>query len=128
VSAASGGGGGGLRGLLGLALRGRAVAIGREACKRAARRGELHALVMADDAGRSAARDCGAVPATVLLQSGLDKRALGALVGRGDVAALGITDPHLAAGMRQNAPVWEPKRSERRPEEVSGHGDEETHL
>jgi hypothetical protein len=128
VSAVPDGGGGGLHGLLGLALRARALAIGREACKRAARRGELHALVLADDAGRSAARDCGAVPATVLLRSGLDKRALGALVGRGDVAALGITDPHLAAGMRRQAPAWEPERSETRPEEVSGHGDEETHL
>ena len=92
-----------LQRLVGLALRGRHVALGREACKRAAKRGELHALVLADDAGKSAARDCGATPATRVVRSGLDKRGLGAVVGRGEVAALGITDPHLADGVVRTA-------------------------
>jgi ribosomal protein L7Ae-like RNA K-turn-binding protein len=99
--------------LVGLARRGRAVAVGREACKRAARRGELYALLLAEDAGRSAARDCGATAATRLLQGRLDKRELGALVGRSEVAALGITDPHLADGLARHAmPVAARGRSE----------------
>lgn len=93
----------GVRSLLGFAVRRRAVAVGREACKRAARRGVLHALVLADDAGKSAARDCGAGPGTAVVQAGCDKHALGALVGRAEVAALGITDPQLAAGLRRQS-------------------------
>jgi hypothetical protein len=68
--------------LVGQAQRCRATAIGREACRRAARRGDLHALLLATDAGRSAARDCGWRPTVPLLQSGLDKNALGLAVAR----------------------------------------------
>jgi ribosomal protein L7Ae-like RNA K-turn-binding protein len=92
-----------VRSFIGLAVRGRNVAVGREACKRAVARGELHALLLATDAGRSAARDCGVGHGVRLLQSGLDKRELGALVGRAEVAALGITDAQLAAGLLQCA-------------------------
>ena len=88
-----------LRALVGQAQRCRATAIGREACRRAARRGTLHALLLATDAGRSAARDCGWRPPVPLLQSGLDKNALGELVGRTTLAALGITTPALANGL-----------------------------
>jgi hypothetical protein len=88
-----------LRGLIGQAQRCRGTAIGREACRRAARRGTLHALLLASDAGRSVARDCGWRPSVPLLQSGLDKNELGALVGRTTLAALGITVAALAAGM-----------------------------
>lgn len=97
---------GALARLLGLALRGRTAVIGREACKRAARRGALHLLLVARDAGRSAARDCGATAATRVLAAGLDKRALGELVGRGDVAAVGIIDPNLADGIARQAEPW----------------------
>jgi hypothetical protein len=89
--------------LIGLAMRGRAVTVGREACKRAARNGVLYALLMARDAGGSAARDCGATATTRVLGSGLDKRQLGELVGRSEVAALGITDPNLADGIARHA-------------------------
>src|SRR5262249_52581399 len=89
-------------------LRGRKVAVGREACKRAVARGELHALLLATDAGRSTARDCGAGHGVRLLQSGLDKRELGALVGRAEVAALRITDAQLAVGLSQCAARVEP--------------------
>lgn len=88
-----------MRALVGQAQRCRATAIGREACRRAARRGNLHALLLATDAGRSAARDCGWRFPVPLLQSGLDKNELGALVGRATLAALGITTPALAAGL-----------------------------
>lgn len=97
-----------IRALIGLALRSRRAAIGREACRHAARRGELRALLLATDASKRAARDCGWRAPVPLLQSGLDKRALGALVGREELAALGITEAHLAAGLVQHAPPHEP--------------------
>lgn len=93
-----------VRALIGQAQRCRGTAIGREACRRAARRGDLHALLLARDAGRSAARDCGWRAPVPLLQSGLDKEELGALVGRTTLAALGITVPALAAGLARIAP------------------------
>jgi hypothetical protein len=92
-----------IRALVGMALRSRAAALGREACKRAAQRQMLHALLLARDAGGSAARDCGAGPATRVLQSGLDKEELGALAGRGPLAAHGHTDPNMAAGLARYA-------------------------
>jgi len=84
--------------LIGLALRARRVAIGREACKRAARRGTLFALVIASDAGDSAPRDSGATGVPVV-PAGVDKTELGRLVGRDALAVLGITDPGIAAGL-----------------------------
>jgi hypothetical protein len=95
-----------VKALVGMALRSRSAALGRQACKRAARGGTLHALLLASDAGGSAARDCGAGPGVTLLQAGLDKRGLGALVGRDELAALGITDAPLAAGLARHAPPW----------------------
>jgi ribosomal protein L7Ae-like RNA K-turn-binding protein len=97
-----------LRALVGMAIRSRSIAVGREACKRAARRKELHVLLLAADAGGSAARDCGAGPGVRVLRAGLDKQALGALLGRESVAAIGITDAGLAAGLAQHAPPAEP--------------------
>lgn len=84
---------------VGLALRARKVAVGREACKRAQRRGELHAVVVAADAGRSAARDAGVGERIPIVRIDLDRAALGRLVGRQTLAVLGITDPSLAAGL-----------------------------
>ncbi len=89
--------------LVGFALRARKTALGREACRAAARRGELQALVVAADAGSSAARDCLGGRRVPVLQLGLDKRALGALAGRETLAVLGITDAGLAAGLRDGA-------------------------
>lgn len=96
-----------VRALVGLALRSRAAALGREACKHAARRGKLRALLLAADAGVRVARDCGWAPPVPLLQAGCDKRALGALVGRTELAAIGITEEHLAAGLIQYALPFE---------------------
>jgi hypothetical protein len=97
-----------VRALVGLALRSRSAALGRQACRRAARDGALHALLLASDAGGSTARDCGAGAGVPLLQAGLDKRQLGALAGRDELAALGITDAQLAAGLARYAPPWPP--------------------
>jgi ribosomal protein L7Ae-like RNA K-turn-binding protein len=93
-----------LRALVGMAIRSRSIAVGREACKRAARRGELYVLLLAADAGASAGRDCGAGPEVRVLRAGMDKQALGALLGRESVAAIGITDAGLAAGLARYAP------------------------
>jgi ribosomal protein L7Ae-like RNA K-turn-binding protein len=85
--------------LIGFALRARKVACGREACKRSVQRGELRVLVVAADAGPSAARDCLGNAAVPIVRLAADKRALGKLAGRDTLAVLGITDLHLAAGM-----------------------------
>ena len=84
---------------VGLALRARHVVLGRDACKRAARNGTLHAVVVAADAGPSAARDAGAGPNVPVVQVQIDKSELGARVGRTALAVLGITDRQLAAGI-----------------------------
>jgi ribosomal protein L7Ae-like RNA K-turn-binding protein len=100
-----------VRSFVGLAVRSRSLAVGREACKRAARQGSLHLLLLADDAGQSAARDCGAGPQTRTVQSGFDKRGLGALLGRESVAAIGITDADLAAGLWRHAAAAPPPQT-----------------
>jgi ribosomal protein L7Ae-like RNA K-turn-binding protein len=89
--------------LIGFALRARKVSFGREACKRAAQRGELRVLVVAADAGASAERDCLGNVRVPTVRLAADKRALGALAGRETLAVLGITDPHLAAGVCRTA-------------------------
>jgi ribosomal protein L7Ae-like RNA K-turn-binding protein len=98
---------------VGLALRAHKVAVGREACKRAERRGELHLLVVAADAGRSAARDAGAGERTPVVRIPLDRAALGKLVGRDTLAVLGITDPSLAAGLANAATAMRPDAAAR---------------
>jgi ribosomal protein L7Ae-like RNA K-turn-binding protein len=90
-------------GLLGLALRQRAVVLGRTACRRAAERRRLHLVLIAADAGGSAARD-GAIPTHVAcVRVPFGKAELGGVVGRAEVALLGITDPHLSAGLLECA-------------------------
>lgn len=88
-----------IRSLLGLALRSRRVAMGRAACKRAARDGRLHLLLLAADAGTTALRDAGHGAGIECLHLRQDKFELGAWVGREAVAVLGILDPHVAAGL-----------------------------
>jgi ribosomal protein L7Ae-like RNA K-turn-binding protein len=89
--------------LIGFALRARKAVLGREACKRAAQRGALRVLVVAADAGASAARDCLGHVAVPTVRLAADKRALGALAGRDTLAVLGITEPQLAAGICRTA-------------------------
>ena len=90
-----------LRGLLGLAQRGRNLALGRAACRQAGREHRLHLVLVARDAGASAVRDAQGGDAFRVARVGLDKQELGGLVGRSAVAVLGILDPHLASGLLQ---------------------------
>jgi ribosomal protein L7Ae-like RNA K-turn-binding protein len=92
-----------LLGFVGLALRARRAVLGRAACKKAARARRLYALVVASDAGSSAARDAGADDAIPVVRLALDRTELGALVQRDSLAVLGITDPNLAAGLTRAA-------------------------
>jgi ribosomal protein L7Ae-like RNA K-turn-binding protein len=88
-----------LRALVGLALRSRRVAMGRGACRRAAKEGRLKLLLVAADAGATALRDAGSGPGIECLQLRQDKYELGEWVGRSALAILGILDPHVAAGL-----------------------------
>lgn len=91
-----------LRALLGLARRGRKLALGRAACRQAARERRLHLLLVARDAGASAVRDGTGTHAVRCVRVDLDKQQLGGLVGCAAVAILGILDAHVAAGVLQS--------------------------
>ncbi len=88
-----------MRALIGLAMRGRRVALGRAACRQAAGERRLYLVLIASDAGASAERDGAAGRATECLRVALDKQQLGSMVGRDSVAILGILDPHVASGL-----------------------------
>lgn len=93
----------GVRSLLGLGLRQRVVALGRTACRRAGRRGRLHLVLIAADAGDSALRDGAVPPHVACMHLPFGKAELGGVVGRTQLAVLGVTDPHLAAGLLECA-------------------------
>ena len=88
-----------LRALIGQAIASRRSVLGRQACRRAAEERRLHLLVVAEDAGASAERDSGVPESVQRLRCGLDKRELGGLAGRMELALLGITDGQLAASL-----------------------------
>jgi ribosomal protein L7Ae-like RNA K-turn-binding protein len=92
-----------LAGMLGLARRAGVLLIGRNACKRAAVQGRVALLILARDAGGSAARDAGADAAQHTLQCDADKVELGRWVGRSSVAVVAVTDANLAAGILAGA-------------------------
>ncbi|MEO7511347.1 MAG: ribosomal L7Ae/L30e/S12e/Gadd45 family protein [Gemmatimonadaceae bacterium] len=106
-----------LLGLIGLGVRGRGVVVGVERVRDAAKRGFVRLAVVAPDASRHSLDKV--VP---LLQArgiriidGPSAAALGAAVGREATAAIGITDPSLAAGVRKlfDAPEVRDTGSER---------------
>lgn len=104
---------------VGMARRAGCVEIGTRAVREAGREARLAAILVARDASVSVRQRlerlrsaCGAI----LVTCG-DRAALGAAVGRGPVAALGVTDSRLAEL------VLEPLESGRaggRPETVAG--------
>lgn len=90
-------------GLLGLGVRARTVVVGVDLVKGAVKGGKVRLALVAPDASPHA-RDK-LVPLLsarrVDWYEALDADALGAAVGRTTVAAIGVTDPSLASGLRQ---------------------------
>lgn len=89
-------------GLIGLGVRARNAVIGVEQVRVAARRGRLSLAVVAPDASRHSLDKV--VPLLrargIRVVEGPAASALGAAVGRESTAAVGITDPALARGVR----------------------------
>ncbi len=79
-----------------LARRSRSLAVGHVAVKQGLQKGRCKLILRAMDAGGSLKRlETGRVPVLELS----DKRELGGVLERSEVSILGITDPHLAAGI-----------------------------
>lgn len=84
--------------LLGLAARARALALGTDMVRGAAREGKLGAVILAGDASPTQARklvpllEARAIPFVVCST----QAELGAALGRGPVSAVGLNDPSFA--------------------------------
>jgi len=84
--------------LLGLAARARALALGTDMVRGAAREGKLGAVILAEDASPTQARklvpllEARAIPFVVCST----QAELGAALGRGPVSAVGLNDPSFA--------------------------------
>lgn len=84
--------------LLGLAARARALALGTDMVRGAAREGKLSAAILAGDASPTQARklvpllEARAIPFAVCST----QAELGAALGRGPVSAVGLNDPSFA--------------------------------
>ena len=91
-----------IRALLGLARRARSVSIGSRETRAAMRRGEVRLVLLAADGserdGDRLRRLCeeSGVPARTIST----REELGAWIGQGPVAVLGIVDPNLATAVR----------------------------
>ena len=100
--------------LLGLGARGRLVVIGVEQVRAAARsKGGLALALVADDAAaHSVAKVVPLLAAKgVAMFGGLSAADLGAVVGKEQVATIGVLDPALAKGIRElGLPVREGPR------------------
>ncbi len=92
-----------LLGLIGLGVRARGAVVGVERVRDAAKRGFVVLAIVAPDASRHSLDKV--VPLLVARRiriiEGPSASALGAAVGREATAAVGITDPSLAAGVRK---------------------------
>jgi ribosomal protein L7Ae-like RNA K-turn-binding protein len=105
---------GGALALLGLGARAGRLAFGTTGVQAALRRGTVALVVLAADRSQRT-RDKVERLATargVPVVTGPDAAALGAAVGRAPLMAVGITDPHLAAGYRARALRTGGKRGE----------------
>ncbi|HKO15848.1 MAG TPA: ribosomal L7Ae/L30e/S12e/Gadd45 family protein [Gemmatimonadaceae bacterium] len=89
--------------LVGLGVRARGVVVGVEQVRRAARKGTLaYAIVAADASANSMEKVTPLLNARRIKFVEVPAAAeLGAAVGREQAAAVGITDPQLARGIRQ---------------------------
>ncbi|MCU0626016.1 MAG: ribosomal L7Ae/L30e/S12e/Gadd45 family protein [Gemmatimonadaceae bacterium] len=97
-------------------MRGRLVVVGVEQVRAAARKGGLALALVADDAAaHSVAKVVPLLEARgVPLFGGVSGQVLGHAVGKEQVAAVGVTDPALAKGIRElGLPVREgPRRTD----------------
>lgn len=112
-------------GLLGLGARGGKLVFGRLAIERGFRRGGVHLVVLASDAGevvqRRISRLCAEM--SVPLAGGGQKDHLGRLAGRAPCAAVGVADAELAGAiMRSMGNEGEPFGVPGRPGVVCGNG------
>ncbi|MCP4546115.1 MAG: hypothetical protein GY835_06590 [bacterium] len=83
-----------------LARRSGALAVGYRAVKKGLGRGTCRLVLLAEDAGESLTRlETGRIPIVTIS----DKAELGNLLGRNEVAILGINDPHLAAAIAKRS-------------------------
>jgi ribosomal protein L7Ae-like RNA K-turn-binding protein len=90
-------------GLIGLGIRARNAVVGVEQVRMAARKGRLALAVVAPDASpHSLKKLLPLLEATrVRVVQGPGAAALGSVAGRETTAAIGITDPALARGVRK---------------------------
>ena len=92
-----------LLGLIGLGLRGRLIVVGVQQVKEAAMRGRVKVAFVAPDASHNS-RDK-IVPLLearhVRIVDALSATELGGAVGREATTAIGVTDGHLARGLRE---------------------------
>jgi ribosomal protein L7Ae-like RNA K-turn-binding protein len=91
--------------LLGLGVRGRLAVAGVERVREAAHKGTLRLAVVAPDASRHSLDKVLPLLAAkrVTVLQGPSASELGAVVGKDVTAAIGVTDPALARGVRQAA-------------------------
>ena len=92
-----------LLGLVGLGVRARTVVVGVEQVRVAVRRGRVVLALVAPDASRHSRDKVLPLLAArrVRVIEGPSAASLGSAVGRDTVAAVGIIDPSLAAGVRR---------------------------
>jgi ribosomal protein L7Ae-like RNA K-turn-binding protein len=84
-------------------MRARRVAVGVDAVRAAAQRNRVELAIMAEDASRNSRDKLEPLLRArgVTLSVGPEAQLLGESVGRGAVAAIGILDRNLAAGIRK---------------------------
>jgi ribosomal protein L7Ae-like RNA K-turn-binding protein len=96
--------------LLGLAARGRNVVSGTAAVREGVREGKVSLVLSAGDV--SATQLAKLLPLlrarSVPHYSLLTRAQLGGAIGRSPVGAIGVTDPHLARGVRELAGAFAP--------------------
>lgn len=98
---------------LGLATRAGRVAVGTRQVLEAARAGELHLALLAEDATANAVgRVAGPLEGVPVMRRG-DKTALGRAVGRGPTAVVGVRDQGLAAEMTRLADARRERAADR---------------
>jgi ribosomal protein L7Ae-like RNA K-turn-binding protein len=92
-----------LLGLIGLGIRARNAVVGVEQVRLAVRKGRLAMAIVAPDASAHSRKKLLPLLAAsgVLVIQGPGAVALGSVAGRESTAAIGITDPALARGLRK---------------------------